>query len=64
MSISTFSEPTTEMGLVHTPSDAYDSIHLALPRPGQEHFLDDHGIQASADLGIANQGVFGGNMDE
>ena len=41
----------TEMGLVHTPSDAYDSAIWPYRVQGK-HLMDDLGIQASADLGI------------
>lgn len=53
----------TEMGLVHTPSDAYDSAIWPYRVQGK-HLMDDLGIQASADLGIDNYGTFGGHMDD
>jgi hypothetical protein len=53
----------TEMGLVHTPSDAYDSAIWPYRVQGK-HLMDDLGIQASADLGIDNYGTFGGYMDD
>jgi hypothetical protein len=54
---------TSYLGLVPTPSDAYDSSIWPYRVQGK-NLLDDLGIQASADLGISNQGVFGGYMDE
>lgn len=54
---------STELGLVHTPSDDYDSSIWPYRVQGK-HFLDNNGIQASADLGIVNKGNFGGKMDE
>ncbi|MFH0789374.1 MAG: hypothetical protein V2B13_17395 [Pseudomonadota bacterium] len=53
----------TEFGLVHTPSDDYDSSIWPYRVQGK-HFLDNNGLQASADLGIVNKGTFGGKMDE
>lgn len=53
---------STEIGLVHTPSDDYDSSIWPYRVQGK-HFLDNHGIQASADLGIVNKGTFGGKLD-
>lgn len=53
---------STEIGLVHTPSDDYDSSIWPYRVQGK-HYLDNHSIQASADLGIVNKGTFGGNMD-
>jgi hypothetical protein len=54
---------TTQLGLVPTPSDSYDSAIWPYRVQGK-NLLDDLGIQASADLGISNQGVFGGYMDD
>ncbi len=54
---------TSQLGLVPTPSDAYDSAIWPYRVQGK-NLLDDLGIQASADLGISNQGVFGGYMDD
>lgn len=53
---------TTQMGMIPTPSDAYDGAIWPYRMQGK-HLLDDLGIQASSDLGISNQGVFGGYMD-
>jgi hypothetical protein len=53
---------TSQLGLVPTPSDAYDSSIWPYRVQGK-NLLDDLGIQASADLGVSNQGVFGGYMD-
>ena len=54
---------TSQLGLIPTPSDAYDSAIWPYRVQGK-NLLDDLGIQASADLGISNQGVFGGLMDD
>lgn len=54
---------TTYLGLIPTPSDSYDSSIWPYRVQGK-HLWDELGIQASADFGIANQGVFGGYMDE
>jgi hypothetical protein len=54
---------TTYLGLIPTPSDAYDSAIWPYRVQGK-HLWDDLGIQASADFGIANMGVIGGYMDE
>ncbi|MDO8721092.1 MAG: hypothetical protein Q7J31_02560, partial [Syntrophales bacterium] len=53
----------TELGLGHTPSDAYDSSIWPYRVQGK-HLLDDLGIQSSADFGINNKGKFkyGGYM--
>ncbi len=53
---------STKAGMVPTPSDAYDGSIYPYRVQGK-HFLDHYGIQSSADLGIVNQGTFGGNMD-
>jgi hypothetical protein len=53
----------TELGLVHTPSDDYDGSIWPYRVQGK-HFLDNNGLQASADLGIVNKGTFGGTMDQ
>ena len=45
---------TTELGLVHTPSDDYDGSIWPYRVQGK-HLLDDLGIQASADFGIYNK---------
>jgi len=54
---------TSQLGLIPTPSDAYDSAIWPYRVQGK-NLLDDLGIQASADLGVSNQGVFGGYMDD
>ncbi|MGC1403706.1 MAG: hypothetical protein WA974_12350 [Thermodesulfobacteriota bacterium] len=54
---------TSQLGLIPTPSDAYDSAIWPYRVQGK-NLLDDLGIQASADLGISNQGFFGGLMDD
>lgn len=54
---------TTELGLVHTSSDAYDSSIWPY-RVQDNHLLDSLGIQSTADFGVVNRGVFGGYMDE
>ncbi|MCK7467356.1 MAG: hypothetical protein MZU91_03910 [Desulfosudis oleivorans] len=53
---------STKIGLVPTPSDAYDGSIYPYRMQGK-HLLDVLSVQASADLGIVNQGVFGGYMD-
>jgi polyhydroxyalkanoate synthesis regulator phasin len=53
---------STKIGVVPTPSDAYDGSIYPYRMQGK-HLLDVLGVQASADLGIVNQGVFGGYMD-
>lgn len=58
-----FGTSATEIGLVHTPSDDYDSAIWPYRVQGK-HFLDNNGIQSSADLGIMTKGTFGGNMDK
>ncbi len=54
---------TTEIGLTHTPSDQYDSAIWPYRVQGK-HFLDNHGVQASADLGINIRGGFGSSLGE
>jgi len=53
----------TMLGMVPTPSDYYDSAIWPYRVQGN-HYLDGLGIQAVADLGVVNLGVFGGYMDE
>jgi len=53
----------TIVGMIPTPSDGYDSSIWPYRVQGK-HFLDDAGILATDDLGIANQGTFGGCMDD
>ena len=54
---------TTELGLTHTPSDQYDSDFWPYRVQGK-HFLDRHGLQASADLGLNIRGPFGPTLDD
>ena len=51
------------MGMIPTPSDAYDSAIWPYRVQGN-NLLDGLGIQSTADLGVVNTGVFGGYMDE
>lgn len=53
----------SELGLVHTPSDAYDASIWPYRVQGK-HLLDDLGIQPTADFGINNKASFkyGGYM--
>ena len=53
----------TELGLTHTPSDQYDS-YIWPYRVQGKHFLDEFGIQASADFGANIRGTLGGKMDD
>jgi hypothetical protein len=53
---------TTQLGMIPTPSDAYDSAIWPYRAQGQ-NLLDGLGIQSTSDLGISNQGAFGGYMD-
>jgi hypothetical protein len=54
---------TTQLGMIPTPSDAYDSAIWPFRVQGQ-NFWDGQGIQATSDLGISIQGPIGGYMDE
>ncbi len=54
---------TSYLGLIPTPSDAYDSSIWPY-RVQDNNLLDGQGIESTADFGVANQGVFGGYMDE
>jgi len=49
---------STKLGLVPTPSDAYDSSIWPYRVQGK-HLLDALGIMSSADFGVANQGSIG-----
>jgi hypothetical protein len=51
------------LGMIPTPSDSYDSSIWPYRVQGN-NLLDGLGIQATADLGVVNMGVFGGYMDE
>jgi len=53
---------STRIGMVPTPSDSYDGSIYPYRMQGK-HYIDALGIQSSADLGIVNQGAFGGYMD-
>ncbi len=54
---------TTELGLIHNASDMYDSDIWPYRVQGK-HFLDRHGIQASADYGVGILGPFGPTVDK
>ena len=54
---------STKIGVVPTPSDAYDNSIWPYRVQGK-NYLDAMGIQSSADVGIVNQGAFGGYMDD
>jgi hypothetical protein len=56
-------DTSTQLGLIPTPSDTYDSAIWPYRVQGK-NFLDDNSIQASADLGVSIQGPIGGYMDE
>jgi hypothetical protein len=51
------------VGMILTPSDYYDNSIWPYRVQGN-NLLDVLGIQATADMGVANTGVFGGYMDE
>ncbi len=53
----------TKLGMIGTPPDAYDSSIWPFRVQGK-NMWDDLGIQPSTDVGISNQGVFGGYMDD
>jgi len=54
---------TTHFGLVNTTSDDYDNSIWPFRVQGK-NLLDELGIQSTFDLGVANQGVIGGYMDD
>lgn len=54
---------TTQLGMIPTPSDAYDSAIWPYRVQGS-NLWDGLGIQSTSDLGISNQGAIGGYMDE
>ncbi|MDQ5987534.1 MAG: hypothetical protein CSYNP_03279 [Syntrophus sp. SKADARSKE-3] len=58
-----YGNTVTMAGMVNTPSDGYD-LSIWPYRVQGKNLLDDLGILATYDLGIANQGVFGGYMDD
>lgn len=53
---------TTQVGMIPTPSDAYDSAIWPYRAQGQ-NFWDGQGIQSTSDLGVSIQGPIGGYMD-
>jgi len=53
----------TRIGMIPTFSDSYDSAIWPYRVQGK-HLLDETGVQSSADLGVSNQGTFGGNLDD
>ena len=53
---------TTQVGMVPTPSDAYDSAIWPY-RVQDNNFWDGQGIQSTSDLGVSIQGPIGGYMD-
>ena len=57
-----FFDTTTLVGMIPTFSEAYDSAIWPYRVQGK-NFLDETGVQATIDIGISNQGVFGGYMD-
>ena len=52
---------TTQIGMIPTPSDAYDSAIWPYRVQGQ-NFFDGQGIQSPSDLGVSIQGPIGGYM--
>jgi hypothetical protein len=54
---------TTQMGLIPTPSDTYDSAIWPYRVQGK-NLLDLYSIQSSADFGVSIQGPIGGYMDD
>lgn len=54
---------TTQIGMIGTPSESYDASIWPFRVQGK-NLINDAGVQDSADVGIANQGVFGGYMDD
>ena len=57
-----FFDTTTNMGMIPTFSDSYDSAIWPYRVQGK-NLLDEMDVQSSADVGISNQGVIGGYMD-
>ncbi|MGV8057252.1 MAG: hypothetical protein AB2L12_04315 [Smithellaceae bacterium] len=53
---------TTQLGMIPTPSDAYDSAIWPYRVQGQ-NLWDGLGIQSTSDLGVSVQGPVGGYMD-
>ncbi len=53
---------TTQIGMIPTPSDAYDSAIWPYRVQGP-NLWDGQGIQSTSDLGISIQGPIGGYMD-
>lgn len=54
---------TTQLGMIPTPSDAYDSAIWPYRVQGQ-NLWDGLGIQSTSDLGVSIQGPIGGYMDD
>jgi hypothetical protein len=54
---------TTQLGMIPTPSDAYDSAIWPYRVQGQ-NLWDGLGIQSTSDLGVSIQGPVGGYMDD
>ncbi|MCE5262159.1 MAG: hypothetical protein LLG97_01355 [Deltaproteobacteria bacterium] len=54
---------TTQVGLIPTPSDAYDSAIWPY-RVQDNNFWDGQGVQSTSDLGVSIQGPIGGYLDE
>jgi hypothetical protein len=54
---------TTQLGMIPTPSDAYDSAIWPYRAQGQ-NLWDGLGIQSTSDLGASIQGPIGGYMDD
>lgn len=54
---------TTQLGMIPTPSDAYDSAIWPYRAQGQ-NLWDGLGIQSTSDLGISIQGPVGGYMND
>lgn len=52
----------THLGMIPTPSDAYDSSIWPYRVQGS-NLWDGLGIQSTSDFGVSNQGAFGGYMD-
>jgi hypothetical protein len=53
---------TTQVGMIPTPSDAYDSAIWPYRVQGN-NFWDGQGIEPTSDLGVSVQGPIGGYMD-
>ncbi|OPY93094.1 MAG: hypothetical protein A4E73_00466 [Syntrophaceae bacterium PtaU1.Bin231] len=53
----------TQLGMIPTPSDSYDSAIWPYRAQGP-NFFDGQGILSTSDLGVSIQGHIGGTMDE